>query len=563
MAARFGISVMCLALIAGACSAQNGCPSNAVLDVLNTTQQLGSAQPYGNNLKCRWSLNAPAGQTIAVNFPERFDIEYNSRCSFDYLIIYDSAAVSTVSGRAPCTSQSAVPSTTFYGPYCGFTAPEAFTSSGNQLIVEFCTDSSGTATGFDLAYAISTGPAPSGTTCNEEVVVDKRHQVINYKSNGQLPSFSNCAYKYTSKSGRPLKVSATRFAIEGILGCRYDYVNVHDGASAAAPVLGRFCGTNGPQNVRSTGNSMYITYTSDEYTNGKGYSLVIEESCRGTHLCTDKASDDQEDVCYEDRQLCDGTAQCPTGQDESYCREACGAYPAEQARKHLPGGVAITNIDGQIHCGGALINNQYVLTAAHPFHRMDNKPSWFLAKMGAAKHSESVNVAQIEQIKMHPGFDPKTLANNLALLKLKTPVPIQEAIAPFCLPPAGGNDNVAVEGKSCTTLGWGRTAAQNINSYSQTVKNLTATVVANSRCSWNTGSNASPVIVDQRSICASLSGTLCYGDNAAPLVCKNNNGQWQLSGINSVAFSCTGSSSTPAAYVRVASYSEWIAQNAF
>ena len=102
------------------------------------------------------------------------------------------------------------------------------------------------------------------------------------------------------------------------------------------------------------------------------------------------------------------------------------------------------------------------------------------------------------------------------------------------------------------------------------MKNVTATVVQNSQCSWS-----GPVIVDHRSICATLSGTLCYGDNgifnkflrtevrvvrlynclvtfvAAPLVCKNNNGQWQLSGINSVAFSCTEKSSTPAGYVKV------------
>eukprot|EP01044_Picomonas_judraskeda_P007587 COSAG03_NODE_821_length_5733_cov_3.187966_4_plen_225_part_00 len=42
-----------------------------------------------------------------------------------------------------------------------------------------------------------------------------------------------------------------------------DFVTVHDGADATAPVLGQFTGTALPPAVRSTGADMYITFSTD------------------------------------------------------------------------------------------------------------------------------------------------------------------------------------------------------------------------------------------------------------------------------------------------------------
>lgn len=56
--------------------------------------------------------------------------------------------------------------------------------------------------------------------------------------------------------------------------------------------------------------------------------------------------------------------------------------------------------------------------------RLDNKPERFTVNLGAARLVDGL-VSQIEKIIVHPLFNPKTLANNLALVRLKIPVPIQ------------------------------------------------------------------------------------------------------------------------------------------
>jgi len=303
--------------------------------------------------------------------------------------------------------------------------------------------------------------------------------------------------------------------------------------------------------------------TTDEYTNGKGFSLDIEESCAGDHLSINKEAG--EDVCYNNADICNRTPNCKVDeQDESFCTSDCGAFDDYVAGQPFPGAAAITHIDGQIHCAGALINQQFVLTSAHCFHRLDDKPERFIVKLGAARLADAYE-AQIEKITIHENWEPKTLAHNIAIIKLKSPVPIQKTIAPFCLPTSAEVATPAA-GTVCHTLGWGRTDPMNINSYASTVKHISAPVVANAGCKSTIASSGSPVTIDNTQVCATTRTTaarLCFGDNGAPLACKASNGKWAVTGINNIAYSCTGTASTPSAFVRVAHYQDWIVKNAF
>ncbi|OQV18176.1 putative Ovochymase-2 [Hypsibius exemplaris] len=554
-------AVLCLAFVYGV---SGQCTTPAFLT--GASGVVASANPYLNNQKCRWTITVAAGNRIDLTFGGRFDIENSQGCQYDALHIYDTQSVAAVTRNQVCSQQSlTLPG--HKGPFCGFTKPRPLVSTGNQVVIEFCTDTSSTATGFDIQYStngavVATTRAPTvATVCNENVVVDGRHTVT-YYSNTELPNYLDCKYSYRSKSGRPLKVTATRFSLEGVLGCRYDSLKVYDGPNATVALIGTFCGTNGPSSVRTTGSNLYMTLTSDEYTNGKGISLEIEESCTGTHLCSAKNEAGQ-DVCYSDAQTCDNTNQCPDRQDESFCAQDCGAFPNWVAGQPFPGAAAITNIDGQIHCGGALINKNYVLTTAHCFHRLDDKPNRFVVKLGASVLADAY-VSQIERIIVHPQFNPKNLVNNLALIKLSRPAPVQTTIAPFCYPTADATQTPPAN-TVCYTLGWGRTSPTNINSYASTVKQFTATVQPLASC--RTGAyTSSPVVVDDNSICARTSGALCYGDNGAPLVCRAADGKWHVSGINSVAFSCTLTGSAaqlPSAFVRVDAHNAWVRATAF
>ncbi|CAG5122170.1 unnamed protein product, partial [Candidula unifasciata] len=49
------------------------------------------------------------------------------------------------------------------------------------------------------------------------------------------------------------------------------FVSIHDGNSESAPLLGQFCGESLPPNITSSGNTMYISFSSDDSVNDWGF----------------------------------------------------------------------------------------------------------------------------------------------------------------------------------------------------------------------------------------------------------------------------------------------------
>ena len=80
-----------------------------------------------------------------------------------------------------------------------------------------------------------------------------------------------------------IQIVFTVFDVQyGANDCEYDYVKVYDGDTEAAPLMGKFCGTNLPPVLQSTDIFLYITFGSDATINAGGYSLIWEP--RGMEL---------------------------------------------------------------------------------------------------------------------------------------------------------------------------------------------------------------------------------------------------------------------------------------
>uniref|UniRef100_A0A8C5N9Z3 Neuropilin and tolloid-like protein 2 n=1 Tax=Gouania willdenowi TaxID=441366 RepID=A0A8C5N9Z3_GOUWI len=63
------------------------------------------------------------------------------------------------------------------------------------------------------------------------------------------------------------------FFIEASFECRFDHIEVRDGPFSFSPLINRFCGTESPGRVLSSGRFMWIRFFSDEELEGTGFQV--------------------------------------------------------------------------------------------------------------------------------------------------------------------------------------------------------------------------------------------------------------------------------------------------
>ncbi|CAB1424172.1 unnamed protein product [Pleuronectes platessa] len=222
----------------------------------------------------------------------------------------------------------------------------------------------------------------------------------------------------------------------------------------------------------------------------------------------------------------------------------------EEAVPHSwPWQVSLQQSSGFHFCGGSLINENWVVTAAHcnvrTYHRVV-----------AGEHNrgygsnEDVQKLKPAQVFTHPRWNPQTINNDIALIKLSSPVTLSTNVSPVCL---AGSADVFSPGMSCVTSGWGLTR-YNAASTPNLLQQAALPLLSNDQCKNHWGSSISDVM-----ICAGGAGaTSCMGDSGGPLVCQKDNA-WSLVGIVSWG-SSRCSTSTPAVYARVTELRSWVDQ---
>ncbi|CAM4706767.1 hypothetical protein PO909_013235 [Leuciscus waleckii] len=224
-----------------------------------------------------------------------------------------------------------------------------------------------------------------------------------------------------------------------------------------------------------------------------------------------------------------------------------------------PWQVDIQTSQGHV-CGGSIISDSWVLSAAHCFPYPNDISSYtiYAGRFQLNGWNPDESSHRIRRVVVPLGYTNHEYGQDIALVELSTPVVWSDRIQPVCLP----YPNVEFSSDmKCMVTGWGDiregVALQGVGP----LQEVEVPIIDSATCQDMYLTHPSEnVDIRADMMCAGFpegGKDSCQGDSGGPLVCKISDGSWVQAGIVSFGLNCA-KANRPGVYAKVSSFSDFI-----
>ncbi|KAJ8736112.1 hypothetical protein PYW08_006768 [Mythimna loreyi] len=201
-------------------------------------------------------------------------------------------------------------------------------------------------------------------------------------------------------------------------------------------------------------------------------------------------------------------------------------------------------------CGGTIINNRSILTAAHC--TIGDPASRWRIRVGSTWANSGGVVHNTNSIINHPQYNSNTYNNDIAVLRSASTFTFNNNAR--AAPIAGSNYNLA-DNQVVWAAGWGTTSQG--GSSSEQLRHVELRTINQATCRNNYATRG--VAITDNMLCSGWSGggrDQCQGDSGGPLYHNGN-----VVGVCSFGIGCA-QAQFPGVNARVSRYASWITSNA-
>ncbi|XP_071854115.1 uncharacterized protein [Apostichopus japonicus] len=212
---------------------------------------------------------------------------------------------------------------------------------------------------------------------------------------------------------------------------------------------------------------------------------------------------------------------------------------------------------GSHFCGSAIINENWVVTAAHCPDLLG--VDVITGDVSLPTASPQRQTRRVTKVIRHSSYQAPP-AHDIALLKLDSPLIMTDFVQPACLTTEEEEEDLFGSGE-CRVAGWGTLIADENAPPSDTLKVVTVNVYTEQECEDIYNANVPlGTPITSINICAGLlegGRDACFGDSGGGLVCPDSSNTWHVVGLVSSGRGCA-QANAPGVYTRTSQFNDFI-----